>query len=76
MAGAGYVVELVFSPLGMVPEGRNAKVEDITISWNYTTWLNISFLVVATVLVYRFVRTGGVPMLRTMGGGPESTSHG
>jgi uncharacterized protein len=76
MAGAGYVVELVFSPLGLVPEGRNAKVEDITISWNYTTWLNILFLVVAAVLVARFVRTGGVPMLRTMGGGPESTRHG
>jgi uncharacterized membrane protein YraQ (UPF0718 family) len=76
MAGAGYVVELVFSPLGLVPEKRNAKVEDITISWNYTTWLNILFLVVATVLVYRFVRTGGVPMLRTMGGGPETTGHG
>jgi uncharacterized membrane protein YraQ (UPF0718 family) len=72
MAGAGYVVELVFAPLGLVPDGRNAKVEDIAVSWNYTTWLNLVFLVVAAVLVVRFVRTGGVPMLRMMGGDPES----
>jgi uncharacterized membrane protein YraQ (UPF0718 family) len=72
MAGAGYVVELAFAPLGLVPEGRNAKVEDINVSWNYTTWLNIVFLLVAVVLVARFVRTGGVPMLRMMGGDPEA----
>jgi hypothetical protein len=56
----------------LVPDGRNAKVEDIAVSWNYTTWLNLVFLVVAAVLVVRFVRTGGVPMLRMMGGDPES----
>jgi uncharacterized membrane protein YraQ (UPF0718 family) len=76
MAGAGYVVELVFAPLGLIPDGRHAKVEDITISWNYTTWLNILFLVVALVLVARFVRTGGIPMLRMMGGDPEPTGQG
>ena len=75
MAAAGYVVELVFTPLGLVPEVRDAKVEDIAISWNYTTWLNIVFLVVAAVLVARFVRTGGVPMLKMMGGDPEPTGH-
>ena len=29
------------------------------ICWNYTTWLNIVFLALAAVLVYRFVRTDG-----------------
>ena len=44
------------------------------ISWNYTTWLNIASLILAAVLVVRFVRTGGIPMLRMMGGSPD-TGH-
>ena len=39
--------------------------------WNYTTWLNIVFLVVAAVLVIRFISTGGIPMLQMMGGAPD-----
>jgi hypothetical protein len=73
MAAAGYVVELVFTPLGLIPSTRTAKVVDSGISWNYTTWLNIVFLILAAGLVWRFWRTGGVPMLRMMGGGPESS---
>jgi uncharacterized protein len=76
MATAGYVVELVFAPLGLVPSARDAKVTDIGISWNYTTWLNIVFLVVAAALVGRFVRTGGLPMLRMMGGDPAPPDGG
>ena len=72
MAAAGYVIELVFGPLGLVPEERNATVVESSVSWNYTTWLNIVFLVLAAALVWRFVRTGGVPMLRMMGGSPDS----
>jgi len=34
------------------------------------TWLNIAFLVLAAALVVRFVRTGGLGMLRMMGGEP------
>ena len=45
------------------------------ISWNYTTWLNIAFLVIAAVLVVRFVTSGGMPMLRMMGGSPEAGQH-
>ena len=55
---------------------RTAKVVDSGISWNYTTWLNIAFLILAAALVRRFCRTGGVPMLRMMGGGPEDAGHG
>jgi uncharacterized membrane protein YraQ (UPF0718 family) len=75
MAGAGYVVELVFAPLGLVPSTRNARVTDIGISWNYTTWLNMVFLVVAAALVWRFVRSGGLPMLRMMNGHPDHDAH-
>jgi uncharacterized protein len=36
------------------------------VQWNYTSVLNIIFLFLAAVLVTRFIRTGGLPMLRMM----------
>ena len=53
---------------------RQATVMMAEISWNYTTWLNLAFLILATVLVGRFVATGGIRMLGMMGGSPE-TGH-
>jgi uncharacterized protein len=77
MVCAGYFVELLFGATNLIPTQRNAKVMSATISWDYTTWLNISFLVVAAVLIVRFVTTGGVPMLRMMGGPPhDEPAHG
>jgi uncharacterized protein len=74
MVCAGYAVELLFGASGLIPHERNATVMHAGISWNYTTWLNIAFLILAAVLVVRFVRTGGIPMLRMMGGSPD-TGH-
>ena len=71
MAGAGYVIELVFGGLGLIPGRATARIPDSGVSWNYTTWLNIVFLVLAAVLLVRFARTGGRMMLRMMGGEPE-----
>jgi uncharacterized membrane protein YraQ (UPF0718 family) len=71
MVAAGYVVEFGFGALGLVPSARHAKVAETAIQWNYTSVLNILFLVLAAGLVYRFVRTGGIPMLKMMGGSPE-----
>jgi hypothetical protein len=71
MVLAGYTIEFLFGALGLIPSARHAKVEETSITLNYTSVLNIVFLALAAVLVYRFVRTGGIPMLRTMGGGPE-----
>jgi uncharacterized membrane protein YraQ (UPF0718 family) len=73
---AGYVAELVFGGLGLVPDRGRAHLPDEGISWNYTTWLDIVFLVVAAALVVRFVRSGGMPMLRVMGGSPDGSDHG
>ena len=39
----------------------------MAIRFDYTTVLNIVFLLVAASLVIRFVRTGGRPMLKMMG---------
>lgn len=77
MVLAGYIVELIFTPLGLVPTERNAKVVEASISWNYTTFLNIAFLILAAVFFLRFVRSGGLPMLKMMGGKPaaEHDSH-
>ncbi|HXT88914.1 MAG TPA: permease [Trebonia sp.] len=71
IVAAGYVVELVFGGFGLIPSAASATIPDEGVSWNYTTWLNIAFLILAAVLVIRFVRTGGAPMLRMMGGAPE-----
>ncbi len=71
---AGYLVEVLFDGFGLVPTARNAKVTEIAIQWNYTTILNIIALVMAAGLIYRFVRTGGIPMLKMMGGSPD-VSH-
>jgi uncharacterized protein len=71
MALAGYVVELVFGGLGLVPGRASAKIPDSGVTWDYTTWLNIVFLTLAAILLLRFFRTGGTMMLRAMGGSPE-----
>ncbi len=66
MVIAGYAVELAFGGLGLIPDQADAKVPMEGVSWNYTTFLNVAFLVLAGVLVLRFVRTGGREMLRMM----------
>jgi uncharacterized membrane protein YraQ (UPF0718 family) len=66
MAVAAFVVEFIFGALGLVPEARKASVIEASIAWNYTTWLNILFLALAGLLVWRFMRTGGPEMLRMM----------
>jgi uncharacterized membrane protein YraQ (UPF0718 family) len=66
MAGAALVVELIFGALGLVPAERNARVAEASVTLNYTTWLNIVFLILAALLVWRFLKTGGPAMLRMM----------
>jgi hypothetical protein len=73
---AGYLVELLFGVTGLVPAQRHAKVVEAAVSWNYTTYLNIVFLVLAAGLLVRFLRTGGVAMLRMMGGSPDAGHDG
>ncbi len=67
---AGLVVDLVFGGLGLVPDQAHAHLPAEGIRWNYTTWLNIAAFALAFALIVRFVRTGGLPMLKMMGGAP------
>ncbi|MCV7232585.1 permease [Mycobacterium branderi] len=75
MVVAGYFVELLFGATGLIPGERVATVMHSGISWNYTSWLNIVFLLLASGLVVRFATTGGMPMLRMMGGSPDEHGH-
>jgi len=75
MVLAGYIIELLFGGFGLIPAARTAKVTDIGVSWNYTTVLNIIFLILAAALLVRFFRTGGRAMLKMMGGSPDGHQH-
>ena len=71
MAAAGYVVEFVFGGLGLIPDQAAAHLPSGHPTWDYTTYLNIVFLALGAVLLTWFLRTGGLAMLRMMGGGPD-----
>ncbi|MGH6846557.1 MAG: permease [Methylocella sp.] len=80
MAAAALVVEGLFGILGLIPYERQARIVEATVTWNYTTWLNIGFLFLAAFLVWRFVTTGGIDMLRMMnrparGDEPDHHAH-
>ena len=75
MVLAGYAVELLFGVAHLVPTERSAKVIEPHLAWNYTTWLNLAFLVLAAGLLVRFFTTGGLAMLRMMGGSPDAGGH-
>jgi len=72
MALAGYTIEASFGAVGLVPTHRTAKVIQASITWNYTSVLNIAFIVLGLALVVRFIRSGGVPMLKMMNGQPAA----
>ena len=74
MVIAGYIVEFLFGGLGLIPDERTARIAEQGIRWNYTTILNIIFLLLAAALLVRFFRSGGGPMLKMMGGSPDEHS--
>lgn len=71
MAAAGYIMEMLFGIFGIIPQQRGVRVLEASVQWNYTTVLNILFLGLSALLIWRFMRTGGPEMLRMM-----STSSG
>ena len=66
MVIAGIVVEVLFGALGLIPRERTALVLEPSLSLNYTTVLNVLFLVLAAALVIRAARTGVGGMLAMM----------
>jgi uncharacterized protein len=75
MALAGYTVEWLFTTAGLVPSSRSLTAVTQSPAWDYTSALNILALVFTAVLVLRFLRTGGLGMLRMMSR-PEMAAHG
>ena len=74
MVAAG-LVEFVFQGAGLIPDSRNAKLELASLTWNYTTFLNIVFLLIAAALLWRFYTTGGRQMLKMMDEPTSGTSN-
>lgn len=66
MALAALGIEFLFQAAGLVPAERKAQIVEASLSLNYTTVLNIVFLVIAGLLVARFCKTGGPKMMRMM----------
>jgi uncharacterized membrane protein YraQ (UPF0718 family) len=76
MVVAGLIVEALFGILGLIPDERDAKVIEASVSWNYTTFLDIAFIALTAVMVVRFLRTGGPAMLRMMSRPPDEPGRG
>jgi uncharacterized protein len=68
IAGAALTVEGLFGALHLIPAHKPVMVMQEAIRWNYTSVLNVCFLLVSAALFVRFLRTGGPAMLREMGG--------
>lgn len=54
MAAAGLVTELIFKAAGLVPTSRPVQIVPERLTWNYTTVLNIIFLLVFAALYYTY----------------------
>src|SRR5712671_1008184 len=72
MALAGFLVGGAFQLLGLAPTNHHVTVFETQPTWNYTTFLDIAFLVLIAVLAWRFVTTGGIEMLRALSRRPET----
>ena len=54
MVAAGVIVDLIFAAAGLIPTGARpaSAIEHATITWNYTTWLDIVAIIVSGLLFY------------------------
>jgi uncharacterized membrane protein YraQ (UPF0718 family) len=70
MALAALAVEAIFAALHLIPTDRSVEIMQEAIRWNYTSVLNILFLLVSAIMLFRFLKTGGPMMLRMMDEAP------
>lgn len=57
MSAAALALEFIFGALHLISQQLYVQIMEESIRWNYTTILNTVFLVLAAVLVIRFLRT-------------------
>jgi hypothetical protein len=72
MAAAALAVEALFAALHLIPAHHPIALMTESVRWNYTTILNLFFLLISAALLLRFLRTGGPAMLREMSNAPAS----
>jgi uncharacterized membrane protein YraQ (UPF0718 family) len=75
MALGGVLIGLLFKLLGIVPAHHAVIALQTGPTLNYTTVLNVIFLGVMALLGWRFLRTGGLKMLRMMEMPAEAHAH-
>lgn len=73
MSLAALAVEFLFQLLHLIPNHGNAQVMSQHIRWNYTSILNIIFLGITVLLLWRFLLTAGPEMMKMMNKAPENT---
>jgi hypothetical protein len=66
MALAGFLIGLLFDVLGITPTHRHVIAFESSPSLNYTAVLNLVLLALMALMGWRFLRTGGLEMLRMM----------
>ena len=62
MSAAGLIVDLIFDGVGLLPQRANGMVAHARFDWNYTTFLDFAFLIVAGLLYWLYrnrVQLGG-----------------
>jgi uncharacterized membrane protein YraQ (UPF0718 family)/YHS domain-containing protein len=64
MALAGFLVGGAFQLLGLAPTNHHVTLFETQPTWNYTTFLDIGFVILMAVMAWRFITTGGFEMLR------------
>jgi uncharacterized membrane protein YraQ (UPF0718 family) len=75
MSLASLAIEFAFLGLGLIP-AHQARVVEASVQFNYTTILNVIFLVLVGLMLWRFFTTGGPEMLRHMTSAPGQTATG
>jgi hypothetical protein len=63
MVLSGIVIDLVFTALGLVPQGARppSAVAHATIRWNYTSWLDCLAVVVFGLMLFLHLRKSKAP---------------
>ena len=72
MAVSGLLIGWVFTLIGAVPQSRQVSALSSGITWGPDTFLDIALLVISALLLVRFLRTGGLGMLRAMSANPSA----
>ncbi|HEY5328621.1 MAG TPA: permease [Acidobacteriaceae bacterium] len=72
MSLAALAVEGIFGLLHLIPTERSVQIMQESVRWNYTSVLNIVFVLASVALLIRFLKTGGPEMLKMMDEAPAA----